>query len=293
MARYQDDQEPYNPPPRPAPAPAPQSNPYAAPRTEAEKQALAQRFHDYDNSDISVAQWREWIDEGRYLGNKQWKSRKIDKSGNPIQGPVDHPDACPQGMIAFGIEQCRSEGEVLGTGGGAAPAAAAAPAPTPGAGAVASGLAGTGDPLIDQLVQMFNTRAGIFGTGNPYLSSASTRTDPAKKIQGTILPGGGLWWGTQNTLLDNLAPSAVSAPVTSSAPAPSPSYSRPRAPAAPAAPAPPDVGVPGNTTGGEERLPYTTPASPLTDALLQYTDGFSAPEERRRGRKDIWENYFY
>lgn len=180
-----------------APSAAQQADPYAVPKTEEEKIALAQRFHDYDNSDISVAQWKKWIDEGKYKGKKQWSSDKVDESGNPIQGPVDHPDACPPGQQAYGQNQCVKEGSKPGTVGYGGPGGGQAPKPA--AGGMQDQIQYTGNPLEDQLIQMFNMRAGAFGTGNPLLASATSRAGKAD-IKGKLLSGGGLWWGGDQPL---------------------------------------------------------------------------------------------
>ena len=66
-------------------------------------------------------------------------------------------------------------------------------------------LSYTGDPLKDYMANLFNNRAGIFGTKNPFLSGATSRAtdqkgNPLSDIAGTFLPGGGLWWGKADDL---------------------------------------------------------------------------------------------
>lgn len=101
-------------------------------------------------------------------------------------------------------------------------------APVSSTGAVPSSQLQYGaDPLMNAMAELFNNRAGIFGTRNPFMSSATSRapgTVPTtaatigpngevippkeKDLEGLFLNGGGLWWGEQGTLANALAPLA-------------------------------------------------------------------------------------
>lgn len=136
-----------------------------------------------------------------------WAGREATSGGRGYCRKLDpKPEAAPVAAPASG-------GGAVTTGGGA--------------GGPSSTLAYTGNPLMDAMAELFNSRAGIFGTKNPFLSSATSRAPgtipttastvgpsgeiiPPKdqELEGMFLPGGGLWWGAQGDLTSALAPFA-------------------------------------------------------------------------------------
>jgi hypothetical protein len=157
------------------------------------------------DSRYSPAQWQGWINLGKYdPSTHKFRSERTGPNGEVLDAWVDKPTDCPQGMTAAGPGKCFDEGDPRLYGGNIGPTAPTAPAkpagPTP-----ESQLRYTGDPLHDALAEMFNTRAGIFGTKNPFLAGATSRAGK-EDITGMFLPGGGLWWGGQSDLASALSP---------------------------------------------------------------------------------------
>jgi hypothetical protein len=173
----------------------------------------------YDTG-ISKAQWIAWRsfwDDA----SKTFRSENVDENGEPVQGTgFEKPTDCPDGTTKYGRDKClalddprvlgvpgpRSGGAAAGGGGGGGgggTGTAAKPASL-----AKDQLQYTGNELQDVLAQMFNFRAGVFGTGNPYLASATPRTPKGEEIKATMLPTGGVWWGESTALTDALAPFA-------------------------------------------------------------------------------------
>lgn len=229
----------------------------------------------YDTN-ISKEQWIAW----RSLwddATKSFKSENVDADGNPIGGTgFEKPVDCPDGTTKYGQNQCLSLDDPriqgawygdTGGGGGGGGAKAATPAAPASTGLAKDQLDYTGNELQDVLAQMFNFRAGIFGTGNPYLSSATPRTPvatgegankkPAADIAGAFLPGGGLWWGEKGGLTEALAPFAQT-------------FSN-NAAAAPAAAAP--AKKKSSSSGTAPAIPVTGPITPPTPPTYPYPKG--------------------
>ena len=181
---------------------------------------IASKPDRYDTN-ISEAQWIAWRpfwDDA----TKTFRSENVDASGNPISGTgFEKPVDCPEGTTKYSLNQCLplDDPRITGAGGGGGGTGGGAtgqPAQPPKSESVASSqLQYTGDPLMDSLVQMFNYRAGVFGTGNPFMSGATPRTSITKdkkgkqqEIEGVFLPGGGLWWGDKGDLSTAIAPLA-------------------------------------------------------------------------------------
>ena len=76
----------------------------------------------FDPAHFSEGQARNWYglwDPSGRQGAGGFRSSKVDRMGNPIQGSdFDHPDECPPGMTAYGQNQCVPVGEIPGQGGG-------------------------------------------------------------------------------------------------------------------------------------------------------------------------------
>lgn len=71
----------------------------------------------YDPAHFTEGQARNWFPLWD-ASSGGFRSSKVDRQGNPIQGnQFSHPDECPQGMTAFGQNQCVPVGEVPGQGG--------------------------------------------------------------------------------------------------------------------------------------------------------------------------------
>lgn len=129
-----------------------------------------------------------------------WAGRVTDRGGRGYcrqldRQPNSQQPATPQGQGGGG------GGGGQGQGGGGAVLTGQPAAP-------AQQLGMTGNALVDSMLNLFNNRAGIFGTANPFLSSATPRTDPNQPIEGMLTPGGGLWWGQAGSLSDALMPMA-------------------------------------------------------------------------------------
>lgn len=221
MARPVDD----DPPPAPAPPPA----------------KTAQWFHDNVNSDISVAQWQEWLDEGRYKDGK-WKSRKtMYGTGEPAPDSSDHPDACPPGTAAFGETQCRAHGAWMLGPSAQAPASPVAAPP------VAPPKPRT---LQDVLLAQFKGRNLRTGLPNLFAAWRSARQPleigksfeglplplPESDIDFRDLPGGGVISALKGTNLAELGAALPSGPPVPAAPAPTPAVPTVQAPVPPEIP---------------------------------------------------------
>src|SRR5687768_12663847 len=55
-----------------------------------------------------LGEWEAWapLYNPNATGYERFSSGKVDAQGRPIQGSFEHPDACPPGTTAFGINQC-------------------------------------------------------------------------------------------------------------------------------------------------------------------------------------------
>lgn len=175
---------------------------------------------------ISEGQWIAW--RGFWDdATKSFRSENVDQGGNAIGGTgFSKPVDCPDGTTKFNVNQClplddwritsawgtQPAGGGSGSGGGGSRGTATT-APTS---LAQKQLPYTGNELHDVLVNMFNYRAGIFGTNDPNLSGATPRTPIGKTakeiedndISGYSLPKGGLWWGNTKDLTSALAPFA-------------------------------------------------------------------------------------
>lgn len=159
---------------------------------------------------MSNAQLKAW--QPFYVGNGKFRN----KYGDIVDKPDDVGPNTPPGY--------NGTGDYIGGGGGAgvpkgAGAVAAAPVDLGAAqGTLGKQLQYSGNELQDTLIDQFNKRAGIFGTGYGAEPGATSRVIPATKpagntggvfgfnnpgaaptpapeVQGISLPGGGLWWG--------------------------------------------------------------------------------------------------
>lgn len=188
------------------------------------EQEIKSRPETFDTN-LSKAQWIAWR---QYWDDdsKRFRSENVDDSGNAIGGGgFEKPTDCPDGTLKYGNNKClpvddprilgvpgpKSDGAGGGAGGGGGTKAPATPAKP--ASLAQDQLQYTGNELQDVLANMFNYRAGVFGTGDANLSGATPRTPGAttkggkpEEIAGTFLPGGGLWWGGATDLRDALAP---------------------------------------------------------------------------------------
>lgn len=165
--------------------------------------------------------WRKFWDEG----TKSFRSENIDQGGNAIGGTgFSKPVDCPDGTTKFNVNQClplddwriTSAWGTQPAGGGGGTGTGHGTSTTAPTSLAQKQLPYTGNELHDVLVNMFNYRAGIFGTNDPNLSGATPRTPIGKtakeiadnEIAGYSLPKGGLWWGNAKDLTSALAPFA-------------------------------------------------------------------------------------
>lgn len=138
----------------------------------------------------SSAQFDKWIAEGRQNPDGTWKSSKM-CGGQPCPDSGDHPDACPPGWQAHGIDECRPGAGAGGPGGGpggGGPGGGRFPYPGgggPGGGNMtATGMWGTNPnfPLSQEGMQQFQ---GLWGQlqGQPV-------QDPTGDFYRKVLGGG-------------------------------------------------------------------------------------------------------
>ena len=192
------------------------------------EQEIVSRPDRYDTN-LSKAQWIAWRQHWDEK-TKSFKSENVDSEGNPIQGTgFEKPVDCPGGTTKFRENQCLPiddpriqaswalEGNGGGGGGGGTAAPKAGPKAAPLGPRALGQLPYTGNLLQDSMAELFNNRAGVFGTGNPYMSGATPRTPAGQDISGLFLPGGGLWWGGTTDLTSALTPfqQTFAAPSTS------------------------------------------------------------------------------
>lgn len=158
---------------------------------------------------ISEAQWIAWRpywDQATH----SFRTENVDSAGKAIGGTgFSKPVDCPEGTTKFYINQCLPPSDwrvaAAAPSGTAQPKAtakaAAPPAPAP---RDLTQLPYTTSDLQNVLADMFNYRAGVFGTKSPDMWGATSRAPAGQDISGSFTPEGGVWWGGSKDMADAL-----------------------------------------------------------------------------------------